>query len=200
MDIITMVLRTVFIYFFLLVILRIMGNRELPQLSTLDLLVSIMIAEMAVISIAQAELPLLYAILPIIVLSLIQISIASLSLKSEKLRKLVDGNSEKINEGERQKQRNRFDDLLTQLVDVEFAVLEPSGKLSIIPKCDEQLETPFPLILDGKIQHDHLQQINKNEFWLRQQLRKLSIRDIKRISYCVQYADESFFIDLKDEK
>ncbi len=196
-----------------------MGKREIGQLSVLDFVVSIMIAELAVISIENIRVPMLHTIIPIVILSLIQIIFAFISLKSENLRKLVDGkpsvliNQGKIDEGEMRKQRYNFDDLLIQLrqnkvsklSDVEFAILEPSGKLSVIEKDkdrpdDQQPRLPLPLILDGKVNEEHLEQINKTPLWLRQQLRKLGYRDVKKISYCTLHDDDTFFIDLKDEK
>ncbi|MDE5415024.1 DUF421 domain-containing protein [Alkalihalobacterium chitinilyticum] len=219
MDFSTIILRTIFIYFIILFIFRFMGKREIGQLSVLDFVVSIMIAELAVISIENIRVPMLHTIIPIVVLSLIQILFAFISLKSENLRKLVDGkpsvliNQGKIDEGEMRKQRYNFDDLLVQLrqnkvsrlSDVEFAILEPSGKLSVIEKDkdrpdDQQPRLPLPVILDGKVNEEHLEQLGKTPLWLRQQLRKLGYREVKKISYCAIHDDDSFFIDLKDEK
>lgn len=143
MDYATIILRTIFIYFIILFVLRFMGKREIGQLSLLDFVVSIMIAELAVISIENIQVPMLHTILPIVILSIIQLVLAVFSLKSERIRKLVDGkpsvliNGGKIDEEEMRKQRYNFDDLLIQLrqqkvsklSDVEFAILEPSGKL-----------------------------------------------------------------------
>ncbi|WYQ56461.1 YetF domain-containing protein [Bacillus sp. FSL W7-1282] len=57
------------------------------------------------------------------------------------------------------------------------------------------LAMPLPLIIDGTIQHDHLRELRQTELWLRQQLRKLGYRDIKKIAYCSLKGKESFFID-----
>ncbi|WP_100406579.1 DUF421 domain-containing protein [Bacillus solitudinis] len=218
MDYITIIVRTVFIYFIILFILRFMGKREIGQLSLLDFVVSIMIAELAVISIEDVNVPMMNTIVPILMLSLIQIVFAYVSLKSEKVRDLVDGepsvliNEGKIDEGEMRKQRYNFDDLLVQLrqknisnlSDVEFAILEPSGKLSVIEKKDHLQQNvpkmPLPLILDGRVQHDHLKRIDQTPLWLRQEMRKLGYRDIKKISYCSLKGDHSFYVDLMDEK
>ncbi|MCM3762672.1 DUF421 domain-containing protein [Alkalihalobacillus oceani] len=216
MDYVTIILRTIFIYFIILFVLRFMGKREIGQLSVLDFVVSIMIAELAVISIENIQVPMLHTILPIVILSIIQIVLAIFSLKSERIRKLVDGkpsvliNGGKIDEEEMRKQRYNFDDLLIQLrqqkvsklSDVEFAILEPSGKLSVIEKKRGKKEPtmPLPLILDGKVQEDHLKQINQTSLWLRQQMRKLGYRDIKKISYCALKDQDTFFVDLKDDR
>lgn len=199
-----------------------MGKREIGQLSVLDFVVSIMIAELAVISIENIKVPMVHTIVPIIVLMAIQISLAYISLKSQKLRKMIDGKPSvlitqgKIDEEEMRKQRYNFDDLLMQLrqsniskvSDVEFAILEPSGKLSVIEKTkevktsgnDRSINLPLPLVLDGKVQNHHLELIEKTPFWLRRELKKLGYKDIKKISYCSLNDKDSFFIDLKDEK
>lgn len=223
MEYSTIILRTILIYFIILLVLRFMGKREIGQLSVLDFVVSIMIAELAVISIENVQVPMMTTIVPILVLSIIQISLAWISLKSEKLRKMIDGkptvliNNGKIDEEEMRKQRYNFDDLLIQLrqskirdlADVEFAILEPSGKLSVIEKTAAEKEDanyagkvhlPFPLILDGKVQDEHLEQIGKTPLWLRQELRKLGYKDIKKISYCSLNDNQTFFVDIKDEK
>ncbi len=193
-----------------------MGKREIGQLSVLDFVVSIMIAELAVISIEDVQVPMMNTIVPIVMLSFIQIFFAFISLKSEKVRDLVDGEPSvlisegKIDEHEMRKQRYNFDDLLIQLrqnkisniSDVEFAILEPSGKLSVIERKDEaqhKPSMPLPLILDGKVQEEHLKKINQTSLWLRQEMRKLGYRDIKKISYCSLKDNNTFFIDLKDE-
>ncbi|MBU8905500.1 DUF421 domain-containing protein [Desertibacillus haloalkaliphilus] len=219
MDYGTMILRTLLIYVIILLVLRFMGKREIGQLSVIDFVVSIMIAELAVISIENTAAPMLNTIVPILILSIIQITLAYIGLKSEKIRDIVDGkpsvliNQGKIDENEMRKQRYNFDDLLVQLrqnkirsvSDVEFAILEPSGKLSVIEKeaktnGEDNLHNflPVPLILDGEIQQQHLEKINQTQLWLRQELRKLGYRDIKKISYCSVDKNGSFFIDLDD--
>ncbi|RBW70425.1 DUF421 domain-containing protein [Bacillus taeanensis] len=221
MELATILLRTLFLYFFILLIYRLMGKREIGQLSVLDLVVSIMIAELAVVSIESPETPLIKTVLPIIILFVIQIMMAYFSLKSKSIRELIDGtpsvliNRGKIDEKEMKKQRYNFDDLLVQLrekdisklSDVEFAILEPSGKMSVIKKNISQGSSNksssslmmLPLILDGKVQEEHLKQLDKTPLWLRQELRKLGYRDIKKISYCSLDQNNTFFIDLKDD-
>ncbi|MFN7249217.1 MAG: DUF421 domain-containing protein [Anaerobacillus sp.] len=223
MDFSTIILRTVLIYFIILVVFRFMGKREIGQLSVLDFVVSIMIAELAVISIENIRVPMLNTIIPIIILCSIQITLAWISLKSERLRKMIDGkpsvliNKGKIDEGEMRKQRYNFDDLMIQLrqsnirnvSDVEFAILEPSGELSVIKKTErekndpnyaEKVNLPLPLVLDGVVQTEHLERIEKTPLWLRQELRKLGYKEIKKISYCSLNDNQTFYVDLKDEK
>ncbi|WP_245579630.1 DUF421 domain-containing protein [Alteribacter aurantiacus] len=215
MDIGTIAARTIVIYFVILLVMRMMGKREIGQLSIVDFVVSIMIAELAVVSIENTTVPMIEQVTPMVILMLIQISLAFVSLKSDRMRKIIDGkpsvliNRGEIDEKEMRKQRYNFDDLLIQLrqknvqspADVEFAILEPSGKLSVIKKKKgkekKDILLPLPIILDGKVQNKHLEQMGKTPLWLRQELRKLGYKDIKKISYCIYTDEGNFFIDEK---
>lgn len=216
-DLIPILFRTLIFYILIVIIFRLMGKREIGELSLLDLVVFIMIAEMAVLGIEKFDEPILRSILPMIILLTIQIALAFISLKSKKFRDIVDGNPSiiikngKIDEEEMRKQRYNFDDLLSQIrqkniqniADVEFAILETSGKLSVIEKEKDHPiddgEFTIPLIVDGAIQESNLRRINKTNFWLRQQLRERGIQNIKDISFC-SYQNGEFYIDIKDEK
>jgi len=196
-----------------------MGKREIGQLSVVDFVVSIMIAEIAVISIEDPNKPLMVTIVPIAILMVVQYGLAYISLKSQGLRQIVDGEpitiikNGQVDEEVMRKQRYNFDDLLMQLreknvrsiQDVEFAILEPNGELSVFKKVTEPFGNhksdhfPIPLIIDGKIQEENVEAIDKTPFWLRQELRKIGFRDIKNISYCVLDHNGTFFVDLKDK-
>ncbi|MDF9843927.1 MULTISPECIES: DUF421 domain-containing protein [unclassified Paenibacillus] len=139
---------TVLMYFFIFLCMRVMGKREIGKLSVFDLTISIMIAEIAVFVIDDIKRPIYDGIVPMVTLVLIQIIVAQLSLKSRKLRLLIDGrpsvliSNGKLNRSEMRRQRYNMDDLLLQLrgqnivspADVEFAILETSGQLTVIEK------------------------------------------------------------------
>ncbi|SDM22153.1 DUF421 domain-containing protein [Bacillus sp. OK048] len=214
----TIIFRTLFFYVLILFIFRLMGKREIGELSILDLVVFVMIGEMAIVSIDNPKRPLMETIIPMVLLMLIQILLATISLKSKRFRDLVDGkptiiiNRGKIDEGAMRKQRYNFDDLLTQLrekdirsiADVEFAILESSGSLSVIEKLSNSDGQPkegditIPLIIDGSIEEENLKRINKTNLWLRQELKKMGYRDVRKISFC-SYENEKFFVDIIDE-
>jgi uncharacterized membrane protein YcaP (DUF421 family) len=211
--------RTVLLYLLILLIFRLMGKREIGELSILDLVVYIMIAEMASLAIENTKDPLVDTLLPISVLVIIQITLAMLSLKSKKFRDIVDGkptiiiNDGKIDEKAMRSQRYNFDDLLLQLrekdvgdiADVEYAILEPSGTLSIFQKKQGEQEgeqdsssLALPLIIDGEVQEDNLGMIDKSSSWLLEQLKKQGYEDPGEISFC-SYQNGKFYIDLKDK-
>lgn len=182
--------RTALFYLIITVIYRFMGKREIGQLGMVDLTVSILIAELAAMAIDNRNESIFLAIFPIILLVAIQIGTSFISLKCSKIRNLFDGNPSviinrgRINFREMVKQRYNIDDLLTQLRDkrvrsieeVDYAILETSGKLSVFEK-DSKLfgEYPMPLIMDGEISNDTLKQINKTKEWLENCLEKENV-------------------------
>lgn len=210
------IFRTTVIYLVIWFLFRMMGKREVGELSVLDLVVSIMIGDIAVLSFEDLEKPFIRQTIPMFVLAFLQITLAFASLKSVKLRNLMDGkpqiiiNQGKIDEKAMRKQRYNFDDLLTQLREqgiidineVQFAILETSGKLSVIKKSDEEgveNQVPFPLIVDGEIQEKNLDKIGKNHVWLLNQLKEHGETKVKEISIC-GYIEGQFYIDKNEMK
>jgi uncharacterized membrane protein YcaP (DUF421 family) len=206
------VFRTFLLYILVLLIFRTMGKREVGELSILDLVVFIMIGELAVVAIDNPREPIMHSVFPMLFLVLIQILFSFISLKSKKFRDLVEGkpiiiiNRGKIDEKEMRRQRYNFDDLLMQLrekdirniADVEYAILEPSGKLSVFEKVEKNGDITIPLILDGAIMDINLERINKNKLWLKQELKKKGYTNLKKISFC-SYHNGNFYIDEMDE-
>lgn len=196
MELFTVLFRTLFFYFFVLVAYRLMGKREIGQLGVIDLIVSILIAELVAISIEETENPIYLTIIPIAVLVLLEIVFAYISIKSRKFRNIFDGKPSliiangKINYKEMIKQRYSLDDLLISLrmqgikeLDmVEYAFLEPNGQLSIFKYNLFKLKSsyPMPLILDGSIQKKALKHIHKSEIWLKNELsnKNLTYKDV----------------------
>lgn len=131
-------------YFFIILVYRIMGKKEVGQLSIVDLIVSILIAELVALAI-EAKKNIFYSIIPISLLVVIQILMSYISLKSVKFRYLVDGKptviikNGKLNFTEMSKIRYSLDDLITQLrlqgiksiEKIKYAILENNGSLSV---------------------------------------------------------------------
>ncbi len=212
MDYLIVLERTILFYIIITVLYRFMGKREVGQLGIVDLIVSILIAELAAISIDNRTESIFLSIIPIVVLVLIQMGMAYYSLKNQKVRDAFDGtpsvmiNRGKINFKEMVRQRYNIDDLLTQLreqhiksiEEVDYAILETSGKLSVFKKKDNRFgDYPLPLILDGKIQEDTLKQIQKTEKWLQRTLteEKVNIEDI----FYAFYQEKNIFIIKKED-
>ncbi|GED58811.1 DUF421 domain-containing protein [Brevibacillus formosus] len=234
MDNLTMVLlRTLFSYFFLLILVRLMGKRELGKLSVFDVVISIMLAEMAALAIEDVDKPALRFYLPMLLIALLEVVFAYVSLKSKKFRDTVDGSADLIIENgqirEHAMRRNRLnmDDLMVHLrqkdvkniADVEFALLEPTGQMSVFLKEQKDKVTredlslmkkqqvgpvsyrglPIPLILDGKVRTEALNKIGQNELWLKREIRKYGIKDIREVSFCSVDERGIMYLDKKDK-
>lgn len=204
--------RSIFFYALITIIYRLMGKREIGELSIMDFIVSIFITDMVVMSIENYNESILISLIPIIVLTLIQMIFSYLSLKSKSVKDIVDGkpsviiNKGKVNFEEMAKQRYNIDDLLSQLREssvksideVDYAILETNGKLSIFLTQDDRKRTyPLPLILDGKVEIETLKQIGKNKFWLDKELKKQGIR-LEDIFYCF-YRNKKLYIIEKNK-
>ena len=140
--------RTILFYVIITIVYRFMGKREVGELSILDLIVSILIAELAALAIDKYKESIFLSIIPMVALVIIQIILAKISLKNSDVRTILEGEpSVIINRGQVDfktmlEQRYNLDDLLTQLRDkgirsieeVDYAILETSGKLSVFEK------------------------------------------------------------------
>ncbi len=185
-----------------------MGKREVGQLGIIDLIVSILIAELVAISVEDTNVSILSSIIPIVCLVILQMFLSYRSLKDSKLRNLLDGEPSfiirngKINYKEMIRQKYNLDDLLTQLrekgyrniEDVEYAILENSGNLSVFGYDKRKHESPLPLpiILDGKIQENTLKFLNKDSSFVNEILRDrdLNLEDI----FYAFYKNKNIFI------
>ncbi len=212
MNLLIVFIRTLFFYFFIFIIYRIMGKREVGQLGIIDLIVSILIAELTVISIENYDKTLLYSIIPIVTLVILQISLSYFTLKKPRFRIFLDGNPSviikngKINYNEMLKQKYNIDDLLVQLrekgyrtiEEIEYAILENNGSLSVFAKeKDNKTPLPLPLILDSEIQEDTLKLLKKDKNWV------INILDKKKLTlnevFYAFYKDKNIFIIKNDD-
>lgn len=199
--------RALILYAFVVIVMRVMGKRQLGEMQPFELVVALMIADLASIPMENSGKPLLSGIVPITALALSQLALSWLTMKSERIRAIVCGSPSiliengKINYKEMEKQRMNLNDLLEQLrakdvpniADVEFAILETGGQLNVIPKSQKRPVTPadlniatsyegipVTLIMDGHIHHQNLKKANLDIAWLHKQLedRSLKARDI----------------------
>lgn len=228
MDTLTMTAfwRTIFFYLFLLVVMRIMGKREIGGLSPIDLAVTIIMAELAAIPIQNPELPLLAGIIPILTIMLLQLTLSGMTLKSANFRRFIAGTPSVIirngnlNPDEMKRARYTIADVLEQLrrtgyaspTDVEFAILETDGNLSVIPKSqrrpvtpeDLQVETkyeglPTSLIHDGEVLYAQLSEIGLDYTWLMKELRKRGIQSTDDVFLAMLETDGNLLIQRKED-
>ncbi|HHW39520.1 MAG TPA: DUF421 domain-containing protein [Bacillales bacterium] len=217
--------RTVILYTLVMITMRLMGKRQIAQLEPFELVIAIMIAELAVIPMQDRDIPLINGVIAILTLLFIQVTFSVLSLKSLWFRSLLDGEysiiiaNGVIQEAEMRKARYNLHELLEQLrlnavfnlADVEYAVLETSGDLSVLLKSqarpvtpqDLQLETryeglPLILILDGQVMHRELEKAQLSEGWLRTELEKYGAKDPAEILIATLSTTGELFVQRKE--
>lgn len=206
-------IRTLFFYFFIAFAYRIMGKREVGQLGIIDLIVSILIAELVAISIENTDISIFYTVLPIMVLVLLEIGLGYVSVKSRVFNKIFGGKPTMIiSEGKivyknLVSQRYAIDDLLLELrkkgiasiEEVEYAFLEPNGSLSIFKYNPFKLNSPLPLpiIVEGIVQKDNLKYIGKSELWLSKILKRNNL-DLNDVFYALYKKTHVYIIKKSD--
>lgn len=224
----TVLIRTIILYLLVLITMRIMGKRQVGQLEPFELAITIMISELASLPMQDNKIPLIHGVIPIITLLLMEVIIAVLQLKSEKSRLLLTGKPSilirdgKIDIKELRTQQFNLNDLFEELrlqgyfnlSDIQVAILETSGQLSIIPKTDNtpatkkdmnvkstQENLPITLILDGNINEANLKVAGKNRSWLISQLNKNNINAPEKVFIAMLDTKGTFVYQLKgDEK
>lgn len=203
-----LVWKSVVLYLYMLLMYRIMGKKELEKLSMTDFIVTILMAECAIYSVVDEKISIFTSIIPITTLALLQITISYISMKSDKFRKIVDGTPSVIIKNGKlifstmSKLRYTLDDLVTSLrehgvksvEEVNYAILENNGKLSIFPK---EIEYPMPIILDGVIQVETLREIGKDEIWLNTILRQKKLT-LNEVFYAFYTSKKTFIITRND--
>ena len=200
--------RTITLYLLVLVVMRLMGKRQIGQLQPFELAVTILIADLVAIPMQDRGLALINGIIPVLTLLIAQTTISYLALKSKKLRSLICGKptimveNGKIDWENFRKNLYNLDDLQEQLrtkgffdlQEVEFALLETNGSLSVLPKANRRPLTPadmkldpgyeglsLPLIMDGEIQESNLGKTGLSKEWLAGELAKFGITDLSQV-------------------
>lgn len=195
--------RTIFLYILVLIVMRFMGKREISQLQPFELVISIMIADLATTPMSETGIPILYGIIPILGLLMIHIIISILNLKSIKIREIICGKPRilmfrgKIDEQAMVKENFTINELqerlrvngIFNLEDVEYAILETSGQITVIPKPNKRGTTPedfgiepeyvgmsYDLVIDGKVMNENLKKLGKDYIWLKKQVGKFGMK------------------------
>ena len=195
--------RSIILYVLVLLVMRLMGKREIGQLQPFELAISIMIADLASIPMTDIGIPIFNGIIPILGLLTMHLIISVINLKSMRAREIICGKPSiliyrgKINEKILKKERFTINELEERLRtdnvfnfgDVEYAILETSGQVTVIQKPEkrntipedfnitpEYEGIPYDLVIDGKVMEKNLQQIGKDYNWLKKQAEKFKIK------------------------
>jgi len=201
-----------------------MGKRQVGQLQPSELVVALIIADLAAVPMSEVGIPLINGIIPIITLFIMEELLSYISMKSERARGLISGKPSiliergTIIEDELRRIRYNINDLLEQLrlknfsnvEDVSYAILETSGQLSVIPKEEKKPVTlkdmnliaktghlPVTVIIDGRIISDNLYKIGLSNNWLADQLRKNSIKSSEDVFFAYLNPERKFIYQLR---
>jgi len=202
-----------------------LGKRQISQLSIFDYITGIVLGGIVAMHSFDLELNLLHGLIAMLVWFVIPLVIDFLSLKSKAIRDFVQGKGTvfikngKIIEENLQKERFTSDDLLQELrrkdvfhvADVEFAILEPSGSLSVLPKKETQaltpemiglkvapIKQPVTVIMDGKLLPEALESLSLNPNWVETELEKLDL-SIENVFLAQVDQDGQISVDLYDD-
>ena len=217
--------RTVILYFAILISMRIMGKRQLGEMEISEFIVAALIADLAATPLQDIGIPLLNGLVPIIIMFCFEIIIAGLNMRSVKLRKLTYGRPEIIIRDGRiireAMHKNRFtlDELmqelraqgLTDTAQVEYAVLETNGQLSLILMPESQPATASMLgirpadtgyahiiINDGRILDKNLSLLGRDRRWLDNELKRRSIKNADDVYILTLSETGSVFCQVKE--
>lgn len=195
--------RSILIYIFVLIVMRLMGKREIGQLQPFELAIAIMIADLASIPMTDPGIPISNGIISILGLLVMHLIISIINMKSIKAREVICGKPTilvyrgRIDEKALKKERFTINELeerlrgnnVVSLGDIEYAILETSGQVTVIQKPEkrntipedfnivpEYEGIPYDLVVDGKIMDDNLKAIGKNREWLKKQVEKFKIK------------------------
>lgn len=220
-------IRTIILYTIVIIIMRMMGKRQIGQLQPFELVIAIMVSDLASIPMQDIGIPLFYGIIPIVTMLFIQVLLSYIQLKSELFRKILCGKpSLLIKNGEIQmkelrNQRLNLNDLMEELrisgyfnlEDIQYAVLETSGQISVIPKTQKETITkedlgmepvqemlPITLVLDGKIEDQNLNILKKDRNWLFSLFKKNNINNEKELIAAILDSKGKFYYQKRKKK
>lgn len=207
-----LVVRTLLLYALVIVSLRIMGKRQIGEMQPSELVVAIMISDLAAVPMQAIDIPLITGIIPVLTLIVAEVLISFLSLKSRAVRRILSGEPSvviyngHINEGELERLRFNINDLLEQLrinnypdiSEVECAVMETNGKLSIIEKDKEQTTLQHLILSDGRVNEKEMKKLGKGEEWLKSELKKLNLQE-KEVFFAIYDLKKGLIVQKKGE-
>lgn len=188
-------IRTCILYILVVLVIRLMGKRQIGELQPYELVITIVISDLATVPMQDVRLPLILGIIPILTLLILEVFFTELQIRSKFMRKLIDGDPSvlirdgKINEKALKSQRIHIEDLLEELrltgnfdiSSIKYAILESNGQLSIMSKeNNENSHLPLVLLYNGKVNKDSLKKLHKDVKWLQDKVssKNLSIDEV----------------------
>ena len=206
----TTIIRTVLLYLLTVAAMKIMGKRQIGQMQLSELVTVTILSELVSYSILDTDIPIIYSIAPVLILICLEVSISFFSVKSRLVSRLFDGKPSfiiykgKINRKEMAESRLTLTEVISEIrasgfnsvSEIYYMILEPSGKISVIPRISKQPLTPTDanirvaengidhgIIIDGKIIKNALSVVGKSNKWLDAVLRSNSIDSFDDVFY-----------------
>ncbi len=222
----TVLIRTLIIYFLLIIIMRLMGKRQIGELEVTDLVTTLLLSEIASLPITNTDLPISHAVVPMIALLILEIFSSYILIRFPKLKGLVSARPSVIirqgvlNQSVLRELRISMDELMSEirgaglcgLDEVEYAILEKNGKLTVLPKAEHSPPTAKDLKLtlsnpklmhivysNGRISCVGLNLIGKDEAWLRRRITKQKI-DLSEVFCLTANEDGKLYCIFKEEE
>lgn len=219
--------RAIVLYIIVLVVMRLMGKREIGQLQPFELAISIMIADLAATPMAESGVPITNGIMPILGLLVMHLIISMINIKSTKARQIICGKPSllifrgKIDQKVLKKERFTINELeerlrdnnIFNIGDVEYAILETSGQVTVIPKPNKRPTIPedfniepkyegipYDLVVDGKVEYENLKKIGKDYKWLQKQTGKFGIKPEQALIVTIDGDNQFFCQAIEKEK
>lgn len=208
-------IRTILLYALVILVIRIMGKRQIGELQPYEFVITIMISDLAALPMQDTRLPLVLGIIPIVTLLFVKILLSVIQLKSQKTRRWLEGEASiliekgNINFNNLRKQQINLDELMEELRlagyfdlrEIEYAILENNGKISFLT-IDEKKGYKLPIIyiLDGKFNENSLTASKNSKDWVVNKLKSKDIHSIENVILAMENTDGSFFYQLYDKE
>ncbi len=222
----TAFIRTIIMYFFVVLTLRLQGKRQIGELEPSELVVTIVISEVAALPIQDTSAPLVNSLVSIFLLVILEVLVSFAAYKSFGLRKIFFGTPSvfyekgKINQREMEKHRFNLHDLMecirntgaTSLSEVDFVIMETNGNVSVIPTSEKRPLTPedmgfvppastlsYVIIDNGHLNFHNMKILGLDEVWLQKQLSSKKISSLEDI-FCMTASREGEVIIIPNDK
>lgn len=224
---ITIIIRAVILYVLLLFLIRLMGKRQIGQMQPFELVLTIIIADLATIPMGDLAVPLLHGIVPLFTLSLLHFALTMITKKSSILNKFISGkpviviDSKGIDSKAINSLKISIDDIFSSirekgffsLEQIEYAIMETNGRISVMPKQnfapvtvgDMQLKMdenhlPVTLVGEGKILKDNLEIAKVDESFINRVLKNAKIKNVKNCLVLTVDSKHNVYVQEIDKK
>jgi len=219
-------LRTIILYILIIAGVRLMGKRQVGELEPSELVMSLIIADLASVPMQDYGIPLLTGVVPILTLMSLTMILSVLTMKSVRFRALLCGRPSMVVQNgtlvqrEMSKTRLTVDELLeelrikgyTDLSQIKYAILETNGQLSVLPYANQKPPTardmkvpveegglPRVVVSDGRLLEQNLKSLGHDRPWLDKQLEKRGCRDLSKVFLLLVDEADAVYFAPKDE-